>query len=34
MRHKLLIPLALFALLLVPACSEDSPTDNTPPTSP
>ncbi len=34
MRHKLLIPLALFALLLLPACSEDSPTDNTPPPPP
>jgi uncharacterized protein YfaP (DUF2135 family) len=34
MRHKLLIPLALFALLLLPACSEDSPTENTPPPPP
>ncbi len=34
MRHKFWIPIAFFALLLLPACGEDSPTDdggNTPP---
>jgi len=31
MRTKFWIPLALFALLLMPACGSDSPTDNNPP---